>query len=191
MSTLLSVARAIAGGDPPRWLIDELLERFGDPMTKLSMPEPSPATQRKALEEILKHIQRIKAKTKIDSIDLLTSLELSELAERMESETQAALAGHKPKRQGRYAPTGMTAATECAVIVCELWEKCRGKWPTNNAESRRACAELYAEIGGGPTKEDKDGFWRKPLQEAKRQGDRNSKIESISIPPLWGIEIRK
>jgi hypothetical protein len=184
------VARAIAGGRPSTEELIKKVERAGfEVRSKLDSRRKVPppvVDEREALRNILNAVQFAKSQlSKLHSRGELFSLWLGSV----EKEALRLLDKQpppKPKRRGRPARKGPSAATWCAIIVGFLWNYVRDRWPANNIEFRRACAALYAEAGGGETDaESKDGFWRGHWREAEsewRRWEKNSKIGPIFAP---------
>lgn len=68
-------------------------------------------------------------------------------------------------------PKGMSAATQCALIVSVC-----SNWPTADKHTQELCAQLWAVAGGdqrrrGGINERLDGFWRDHLREARKWRD--------------------
>ena len=156
--SLHHVAKLIAKGDPPQWLVDAL---------EFLISSPEPATK-----EAVKEIERMRIATdlllrlvpqKFDDpgwyiIDVPKTLAvLSDLKHWLD------LAKAKPK-------TGRPASIErefCAQVILEAWKQCRGKVQPHSQQLREACEEYWKAWKGKPVGKAGDvENWRRTIERA-------------------------
>jgi hypothetical protein len=188
LPTLEDLARAIAGGDPPQILISGL-ERLasglaGSIRAQAAFPgRPELRKRLKAVAEAARLIEREISGSIFLSLLLgddqhwtagdqrwiedesATVHGLQEIARRAELALSKVPQG-KGRRMHYPRPEGITAMTQCALIISVAWCVARKEWPgMNNDNAKRACEMLWR-IASRDRRRQSDEVWRDHLREA-------------------------
>jgi hypothetical protein len=179
--SLDDLTRAIAGGDPPQ-ILKSGLKRLASGLAVTIRDEtefPGRPDLRKRLKSVAEAAHLIEREI---SDSVLLSLLLAGDPRWTENESatvrglqdiaiRADLALSKvPEGKGRHMhyprPEGITAMTQCALIISVAWCEARKEWPgQNNDNAKRACEMLWR-IASGEGPRQSDEVWRDHLREA-------------------------
>jgi hypothetical protein len=137
-----AVARTIAQGDPPDWLVPALEHFRGFVATKpLSKKEYQWAWKhseemRRAADVLIKDLQRIFKG--VSSPDVATAIKVLTKTKNFYRERPRTGGGHRPHAQRLV----------CAAVVVEAWKLVRGNAKPQSIEVLSSCADYWQACGG-------------------------------------------
>jgi hypothetical protein len=156
------VARLIAKGDPPEWLID-VLSHF---VTNLYPDHDAAGVEiiermTKATDVLLRYVPGFD--------HLPRGWQVLDVPEAMAvlSRIKFALTLNRPKpKPPRHRPTNIWRQN-CAAIVLEAWKQCHGRPEPHASQLREACEEYWRAWGGEPLSEKgTPENWRRFIEKA-------------------------
>jgi hypothetical protein len=172
------IARSIAGGDPPPWLLGILPELIETVRSNVILEYDGPS------REELRHQLEIVAKVAQGLITLIDGVRspiplisdpkqfplynilieedetrlpnwgetrdgLKFLADRAESKRAELIPTHGGRKPFHGLWNGPTASVFCALVTTLLWKYARGDWPgLHNSEVKEACKAVWTAAGG-------------------------------------------
>jgi len=190
MTDAESIARLIAGDEPPSWLTPAMEKLRATLHWTVRKESEYPTRQglRKRLKILADAIDLVRGSLRDFPIStlLLSGEDCFEHQNEMDHALHhyAAMVSRTlneipsgPGRNKYYARAdGLSCAVNCALMVCMAWKRVNGKLPPNNNNTaHRACAALWAAAGGrmnglwGRTRERTSVvIWRDHIRDAKK-----------------------
>ena len=154
---LRPVAKLIAKGDPPQWLVQVLTDFITNPEPASKDAIAVIERMRKATDLLLRYVPGFDDNPRWRVLDVPEALAVL-------SKIKLAL-GPKPK--SKIGKPANIWRQNCAAIVLEAWKQCRGKAEPYSYQLWEACEEYWKAWGGEPLGErGTPENWKKIVEKA-------------------------